>query len=46
MEDEDKYNKRKRNSAKKDPIKIMLEQLQSGIPHIGKENTVLYMFTI
>jgi len=35
MEDEDKYNKRKRNSAKKDPIKLMLEQLQSGIPHIG-----------
>merc|ERR1719383_1223740 len=40
MVDEDKYNKRKRSTSdgergKKDPIKSMLEQLQSHIPHIG-----------
>jgi len=42
--DEDKYNKRKRSTSggeretagrKKDPMKAMLEQLQSHIPHIG-----------
>ena len=38
--DEDKYNKRKRSTSggegrKKDPMKIMLEQLQESIPHIG-----------
>ena len=48
MEDEDKYNKRKRQGAdnerkdsggpggRRDPIKNMLEQLQTSIPHIGK----------
>lgn len=40
MEDEDKYNKRKRSTSggdkgKKDPVKQMLEQLQKFIPHIG-----------
>jgi len=47
MEDEDNYNKRKRSTSgsqptqvdkdgkKKDPMKAMLEQLQSHIPHIG-----------
>ena len=45
MVDEDKYNKRKRSTSggppvdkegrKKDPLKAMLEQLQSHIPHIG-----------
>jgi len=39
MVDEDKYQKRKRStsdgSKNKDPIKQMLEQLQSKIPHIG-----------
>jgi len=42
MVDEDKYNKRKRSTSggeregrKKDPMKAMLEQLQSYIPHIG-----------
>merc|ERR1711936_38371 len=45
MVDEDKYNKRKRSTSggppvdkegrKKDPLKVMLEQLQSHIPHIG-----------
>jgi len=40
MEDEDKYNKRKRSTSggdrsKKDPVKQMLEQLQKYIPHIG-----------
>jgi len=42
MVDEDKYNKRKRSGSggdrgqgRKDPIKIMLDQLQSKIPHIG-----------
>lgn len=45
--DEDKYNKRKRSTSdnagnntdkegrKKDPMRAMLEQLQSHIPHIG-----------
>ena len=41
--DEDKYNKRKRSTSggegscgrRKDPMKIMLEQLQQNIPHIG-----------
>ena len=38
--DEDKYNKRKRSTSggdgrKKDPMKMMLEQLQESIPHIG-----------
>jgi len=47
MVDEDKYNKRKRSTSgsaanttdkdgrKKDPMRAMLEQLQSHIPHIG-----------
>jgi len=40
MIDEDKYQKRKRSTSdgggnKKDPIKAMLDQLQSQIPHIG-----------
>jgi len=42
MIDEDKYNKRKRSTSggeregrKKDPMKAMLEELQSYIPHIG-----------
>lgn len=42
MVDEDKYNKRKRSTSggeregrKKDPMKAMLEELQSYIPHIG-----------
>ena len=40
MVDEDKYNKRKRDAAasdrgRRDPIKNMLEELQSIIPHIG-----------
>jgi len=50
MEDEDKYNKRKRPGAdnerkdyggpggRRDPIKNMLEQLQTIIPHIGNPN--------
>merc|ERR1712241_1171363 len=48
MVDEDKYNKRKRSTSgghpvdkegrKKDPLKAMLEQLQSHIPHIGNPN--------
>jgi len=41
--DEDKYNKRKRSTSggegssgrRKDPMKLMLEQLQQNIPHIG-----------
>jgi len=41
LEDEDKYNKRKRSTSggdgarRKDPMKQMLEQLQQSIPHIG-----------
>ncbi|XP_023348421.1 uncharacterized protein LOC111717147 isoform X3 [Eurytemora carolleeae] len=43
MEDEDKYNKRKRSTSAgekekgraKDPLKNMLDELQSIIPHIG-----------
>ena len=38
MEDEDKYNKRKRpgeGGRSKDPIKQMLDELQSKLPHIG-----------
>jgi len=45
MVDEDKYNKRKRSTSggeregrKKDPMKVMLEELQSFIPHIGNPN--------
>jgi len=45
MVDEDKYNKRKRSTSggeregrKKDPMKAMLEELQSFIPHIGNPN--------
>jgi len=45
MIDEDKYNKRKRSTSggeregrKKDPMKAMLEELQSFIPHIGNPN--------
>jgi len=45
MVDEDKYNKRKRSTSggeregrRKDPMKAMLEELQSFIPHIGNPN--------
>ena len=51
MVDEDKYNKRKRSTSagghpvdkegkKKDPLKAMLEQFQSHIPHIPDEEKV------